>query len=70
MQIGRGGIKAGFDAQGTAGGAGLFQARAQVVQPDNLSRAFLEIFQLLLNWSKIGDWSKIGAHIGIGHVDP
>ena len=43
VQVGSGGIEAGLDAQGLAGGAGLLQLRAQFGFFDDLGRAFFDV---------------------------
>ena len=48
VQVRRGGVKAGFDAQGTAGFAALFKALAEVADTDDLRRAFLEQVHLFV----------------------
>ena len=53
MQIGRGGIKAGFDPQRLAGGAGLLQLGAKLGLFHDLRRAFLDVGQLFFNRSEI-----------------
>jgi hypothetical protein len=42
MEVGRGGVEAGFDAEGAAGFAALFEALAQVADADDFCCAFLE----------------------------
>src|SRR5580700_736099 len=49
MQIGRGGVEAGFDAQRASGFLGLNQALAQFVFADKFGEAFFQIVQLLVD---------------------
>ena len=46
MQVGRGGIEAGFHAHGLAGGERLLEALAQVALANDLGRAFAQVGQL------------------------
>ncbi len=52
MQVGRGRIKAGFDAQRLAGRAGFLQLGGQLGFFDDLRRAFLDVGELLFNRSE------------------
>jgi hypothetical protein len=54
VQVGRGGVKAGFDAQRASGFAALFEALAQVGDADNLRRALLEQVHLFVYGQKRG----------------
>ena len=54
MQVGRSGIKAGFDAQRLAGGARLLQLGAQLRLFDDFRRAFLDVGELFVNRSESG----------------
>ena len=54
VQVGRGGVKAGLDAQRAAGFAALFEALAQVADADDLRCAFLEQVHLFVDRRKIG----------------
>ena len=47
VQVGRGRVEAGFDAQWLAGEARGFEAFAQVGEADDLGRAFLEQVELV-----------------------
>jgi hypothetical protein len=48
VQVGRGGVKAGLDAQGASGFASLFEALAQVADADDLCRALLKQIHLFV----------------------
>ena len=48
VQVGRGGVEAGFDAQRAAGFAAVFKALAEVADADNLRRALLEQVHLFV----------------------
>ena len=48
VQVGRGGVEAGFHAQRAAGFAAVFQALAQVADADDLRRALLEQVHLFV----------------------
>ena len=58
VEVGRGGVKAGFDAQRASGLAALFKALAQVGDANDFSCAFLEQIQLFV-------YGKKRAHIAI-----
>ena len=53
VEIGRGGIEAGFDPQRLAGGARLLQLGAKLGLFHDLSRAFLDVSQLFFNRSEL-----------------
>ena len=48
VQVGRGGVEAGLDAQRASGFAALFQALAQIAHADDLRRALLEQVHLFV----------------------
>ncbi len=54
VEIGRGGIKAGLDAQGLAALQGLFEALTQIALTDDFDRTFAEVGQLLVDGAEIG----------------
>ena len=47
VQVGRGGIKAGFDAQRLAALEGFFEALAQIALTNDFDRTFAQVGQLL-----------------------
>ena len=49
VQVGRGGVEAGLDAQRRAGLCGLDQALAQILFADDFRHAFLEICELFVD---------------------
>jgi len=53
VQVGRGGVKAGLDAQRAASLAALFQALAQVAYADDFSRTLLKKIKLFVyRWKR------------------
>ena len=48
VQVGRGGVEAGLDAQRATGFAALFKALAKVADADDLRRALLEQVHLFV----------------------
>src|SRR5208337_5534240 len=49
MQVWRGGIESGLDAEGLAALEGLFEALAQIDLTDDFDRTFTQVGQLLVN---------------------
>ena len=49
VQVGRGGVKARFDAQGAIGFAAFFEALTQVGDANNLCRTLLQEIHLFVN---------------------
>ena len=49
VQVGRGGIEAGLDAQRLAGLQRLFEALAQIALTNDFDRTFAQVGQLLVN---------------------
>ena len=52
VEVGRGGVKAGFDAEGGAFGGGLFQALAEVFFADEFGETLLEVGELFFDWER------------------
>jgi len=53
VEIGRGGVEAGFDAEGAAGLAAFFEALAEVGDADDFRGAFLEQVHLFVYGQKV-----------------
>ena len=53
VQVGRGGIESGLDAQRLAGLAGVFQALAQIRFANDLGSALLDVVELLVNGTEV-----------------
>jgi hypothetical protein len=49
MEVGRGGVKAGFHAQGASGFAAVFQALSQVAGANDFRSALLEQVHLFID---------------------
>jgi hypothetical protein len=56
VQVGRCGVKAGFDAQRARGFAALFEAFVKVADADDLRRAFLKQIHLFVYREKLAHY--------------
>ena len=62
VQVGGGGVEAGFDAQGAAGFAAVFKALAEVADADDFGGAFLEQIHLFVYRQERTDQAAIAEY--------
>jgi len=65
VQVGSGGVEAGFYAEGAAGLAAVLKALSQVADADNLRRPLLEQVHLFVYRRKIGGTSVLISYLSI-----